>query len=192
MPFVSAISSLLTLQDGFHIPILDSVVRINNTGLLYCVIKSITQFPALSVHQLLPAQINIVISPTPCLNDWLDCQKEANEKMARAFFYTPSFPYEEKSHLFCSATFAIYCFKRQVGRTLGKNLEKHMYLLWKGRCRQTSFWYEIRMRVQNYLVNIWCGLRSARHWAIFPLLRHCPSLGWCSWQSSQRSLENHN
>lgn len=98
----------------------------------------------------------------------------------------------KKSHLFCSVTFAIYCFKRQVGRTLGEYLEKHMYLFLKGRCRQTSFWYEIRMRIQNYLVNRWCVLRSARHWAIFSLLRHCPSLGWCSWQSSQRSLKNHS
>lgn len=31
--------------------------------------------------------------------------------MAGALFYTTSFPYEEKYHLFFIAAFAIYCFK---------------------------------------------------------------------------------
>lgn len=101
----------------------------------------------------------------------------------RFFIHHPSHMHENLIN-YCIAAFAIFCFKRRVGRTLGKNLEKHMYLLLKGRCSQVSLWYEIKNEVPEMLSKKMVWLEICKTLAIykdiFSLLRHSPSLGWCS------------
>jgi len=96
-----------------YLPVSDLVDRIilGYSAVLWSWLISFLLYQSISSHQ---ASVIIVISPTPCLNDQCRCPRciqEATEKVTRALFYMPSFPYEEKSYLFCMAAFSIYYFK---------------------------------------------------------------------------------